>query len=170
MAIILLVAILGTYVYYKISAKQENEQMKQLAEKLMEKRDTDFEDSYTIFAEQIKADTNIRQMVFAESNVLSEVILGYSKEFLFDETMQAYNATLTLCAPGEEIAIQPEGYITECDAYFMEKLANNKQKRVGAGLHFIEYYTLDPNYLGEIVIVSKDSLQKKHCISSSTSP
>lgn len=161
MAIILLVAILGTYVYYKISVKQENEQMKQLAEKLMEKRDTDFEDSYNIFAEQIKADTNIREMVFAESNVLSEVILGYSKEFLFDETMQAYNATLTLCAPGEEIAIQPEGYITECDAYFMEKLANNKQKRVGAGLHFIEYYTLDPNYLGEIVIVSKDSLQKK---------
>jgi len=161
MSLILLVAIIGTYVYYKISVKQENEQMKQLAEKLMEKRDTDFEESYAVFAEQIKADTNIREMVFAESNVLSEVIIGYSKEFLFDETIKAYNATLTLCSPGEEIAIQPEGYITDCDAYFMEKLANNKQKRVGAGLHFIEYYTLDPNYLGKIEIIAKDSLQKK---------
>ena len=161
MSIILLVAIIGTYVYYKVSVKQENEQMRQLAEKLMEKRDTDFEDSYAVFAEQIKADTNIREMVFAESNVLSEIILDYSKEFLFDETIQAYNSTLTLCATGDEIVIQPEGYITDCEAYFKEKLANNKQKRVGEGLHFIEYYTLDPNYLGKIEIISKDSLQKK---------
>ena len=167
MSIILLVAIIGTYVFYKISVKQENEQMKQLAEKLMEKRDTDFEDSYAVFAEQIKADTNIREMVFAESNVLSEVILGYSREFLFDETIQAYNATLTLCAPGEDIAIQPEGYITDCDAYFMEKLANNKQKRVGAGLHFIEYYTLDPNYLERLSSSPRTHYRKRHCISSS---
>jgi len=161
MVAILLVAIIGTYVYYKVSEKQENEQMQQLAEKLMEKRDTVFEDSYAVFAEQIKADTNIREMVFAESNVLSEIILDYSKEFLFDETIQAYNATLTLCSRGEEIAIQPEGYITDCDTYFMEKLANNKQKRVGEGLHFIEYYTLDPNYLGKIEIISMDSMQNK---------
>ena len=117
MSIILLVAIFGTYVYYKVSVKQENEQMQQLAEKLMEKRDTDFEDSYAIFAEQIKADTNIREMVFAESNVLSEIILDYSKEFLFDETIHAYNSTLTLCATGDEIVIQPEGYITDCSPF-----------------------------------------------------
>jgi len=128
----------------------------------MEKRDESFETSYAQFAEQLKADTNIREMVFAESNVLSEVILGYSKDLLYDENMQSYITTLTLCAPDEEISVQPEGYVTNCDDYFLEKLANNKQKRVGDGLYFMDYYTLDPNYLGKIKIVSKDSLQQKN--------
>ena len=162
LAIIILVSIIGTYVYYKISESRENEQMERQAQKLMEKRDEAFENSYAQFAEQLKADTNIREMVFAESNVLSEVILGYSKDLLYDETMQNYISTLTLCAPDEEISIQPEGYVTNCDDYFLEKLVNNKQKRVGDGLFFMDYYTLDPNYLGKIKIVSKDSLQQKN--------
>jgi signal transduction histidine kinase len=162
LAIIILVSIIGTYIYYRISESRENEQMKRQAQNLMEKRDESFETSYAHFAEQLKGDTNIREMVFAESNVLSEVILGYSKDLLFDEKMQSYISSLTLCAPEEEISIQPEGYVTNCDDYFLEKLANNKQKRVGDGLYFMDYYTLDPNYLGKIKIVSKDSLQQKN--------
>ena len=162
LAIIILVSIIGTYIYYRISENRENELMKQQAQNLMEKRDESFETSYAQFAEQLKADTNIREMVFAESNVLSEVILGYSKDLLYDENMQSYITTLTLCAPDEEISVQPEGYVTNCDDYFLEKLANNKQKRVGDGLYFMDYYTLDPNYLGKIKIVSKDSLQQKN--------
>ena len=162
LAIILLLSIIGTYIYYRFTVKRENEQMQQQAQNLLEKRDENFESSYAQFAEQIKADTNIREMLFAESNVLADVILGYSKELLYDETMQTYITTLTLCAPEDEITIQPEGYVSNCDDYFLEKLVNNKQKRVGDGLYFMDYYTLDPNYLGKIKIVSKDSLQQKN--------
>ena len=162
MAVILVVSIIGTYLYYRFTEKRENEQMQQQAQSLLEKRDEAFERSYAKFADQIKADTNIREMLFAESNVLAEVILGYSKDLLYDETMQTYITTLTLCTPEEEITIQPEGYVTNCDDYFLEKMANNKQKRVGEGLYFMDYYTLDPNYLGKIKIVSKDSLQQKN--------
>lgn len=161
LVIIITVSLIGTYIYFKASESRENEQMKLQAQNLIEKRDTSFESSYAHFAEQLKADTNVREMLFAESNILAEVILGYSNELLFDETMQNYMATLTLCVPDEEISIQPEGYVTDCDGYFLEKLANNKQKRVGDGLYFMDYYTLDPNYLGKIRIVSKDSLQQK---------
>jgi signal transduction histidine kinase/uncharacterized membrane protein affecting hemolysin expression len=160
-AIILLISVIGTYIYYKHTVRRENEQMERLAQSLREKRDTAFEESYTLFAEQVQSDTSLREMLFAESNVLTDVILGYSKELLFDSTMQAYNATLTICAPDEEISIEPEGYVTDCENYFLEKLANNKQKRVGDGLYFMDYYTLDPNYLGKIEIGSKDSLQQK---------
>ena len=160
-AVILVVSIIGTYLYHRYSVGKENEQMRQLAENLKEKRDTSFENSYLRFAEQVKTDTTFIEMLFAESNVLADVILGYSKELLFDDTMQTYNATLTLCSPGEEIAIQPEGYVSDCDNYFLEKLANNKQKRVGEGLFFMDYYTLDPNYLGKITLRSRDTLQQK---------
>ena len=160
-ASILVISALGTYIYYRITERQENEQMKQQAENLLEKRDELFENSYANFAIQLKSDTIVSEMLFAESNVLADVILGYSKELLFDELMKTYHTTLTLCDPDEEINIQPEGYVTNCDTYFLEKIANNKQKRVGDDLYFMDYYTLDPNYLGRITIYSKDTLQQK---------
>ena len=160
-ASILLVSIVGTIIYYKFSVNRENEQMEQLAQSLVEKRDVDFEESYANFAKQLQTDTTLREMLFAESNVLTDVILGYTKELMFDTTMQTYQTTLTLCSPEEEIDIEPEGYVIDCDKYFLEKLANNKQKKVGDGLYFLDYYTLDPNYLGKILISSKDNQQKK---------
>ena len=157
--IILLISLISTYIYYKVGAKHENEQMRKQAENLMKKRDEEFEKSFVNFTEQIKADTTIREMLFAESNVLAEVILGYSQELLFDKTMKSYSTTLTLCSPGEEITIQPEGFVTKCDTFFNEKLTNNKNERVGENLYFMDYYTLDPNYLARIDI-AKDSLRK----------
>ena len=158
---IIIISIVGTYIYYKRSIAKENEQLIRQAENLMKKRDESFENSFAHFKEQMKNDTTVREMLFAESNVLADVILGYTKELLFDETMKAYNATLTLCEPGEEINLQPEDIVTDCDNYFLDKLANNRQERVGGGLYFMDYYTLDPNYLGKIEITSKDTLQKK---------
>ena len=159
--VILLVSLIGTYVFYKIGAKNENEQMQHQALDLMMKRDVSFELSYARFAQQMQADTALKEMLFAESNVLADVILGYSKDLLFDEYMLPYSATLTLCAPGEEITIQPEGFVTECDSYFREKLANNKHETVDENLYLMDYFTLDPNYLGKIDVVSKDSLKQK---------
>jgi len=160
-SLIILIAIAATFLYYELENKRENERMEKQAQKLVEKRDRAFESSYAKFQAQIKADTTIREMLFAESNVLADVILGYSKELLFDETMQQYTATLTLCKPEEEIAIQPEGYVTECDTFFNNKLTENKHDRVGEDLFFMDYYTLDPNYLGIVRIASKDTLQQK---------
>ena len=75
--------------------------------------------------------------------------------------MNQYTTSLTLCEPNEEIAIQPEGYVTDCEVYFLDKLANNEQKRVGDGLYFIDYYTLDPNYIGIVKVYSADSSNVK---------
>ena len=146
------VAILLTYLYYNDNRRHENEEMATLAAHLLEKRDIAFEQAFEQFAIDIKADTALREMLFAESNVLSDVILGYSKELLFEEAMKDYEVTLTICTPNEEITVQPDNYVTNCDDYFLEKLANNKQNRVGEDLYFIDYYTLDPNYLGKIKI------------------
>ena len=161
LALIIIFSVTATYFYHRIETKRENENMVKTAESLLKKRDEGFETSYNAFAEKAKADSSFCEMIFSESNVLADVILGYSKELLFDETMKGYVTALTVCAPGEEITIQPEGYIADCDNYFLEKLANNKQNRVGKGLYFIDYYTLDPNYLGKISVVSSDSTQQK---------
>ena len=160
-AVIIVLAVVATYFYHEVEVKKENEQMMETAENLLDKHDKNFEASFATFAETIMADTNLREMLFAESNVLADVVLGYSKELLFDETMKSYNTSLILCDPEEEITVQPEGYVTDCGNYFDEKLANSNQERVGENLYFIDYYTLDPNYFGKLQIFSKDSLQQK---------
>ena len=160
-ACIIALAILFTYLYYRHANQIENAEMQSLAETLSEKRDVRFEKSFEGFVELVKTDNTLNEMVFAESNLLADVVLGYCKELLFDVTMDQYTAALTLCEPNEEITIQPEGYVTDCEVYFLEKLANNEQKRVGEGLYFVDYYTLDPNYLGKIKIYSADSLRVK---------
>ena len=160
-AVIVLLAILATYIYNKAKTTHENRRMMETAENLLDKRDIAFETSYTTFAETILSDTNMQEMIFAESNVLADVVLGYSKELLFDETMKTYTASLTICNEEEEITIQPDDYVTNCEDYFQEKLDNNKNERVGEGLYFIDYYTLDPNYLGKLLIKAKDTLEQK---------
>jgi len=155
------IAILITYLYYNDNRRHENKEMATLAENLMAKRDMQFEKSYERFANELKSDSKLKEMLFAESNVLSDVILGYSKELLFDEAMKNFEVTLTICSPNEEITVQPDDYITNCDDYFLDKLANNKQNRVGDGLYYIDYYTLDPNYLGKIKIEAQDTLVQR---------
>lgn len=159
--IIVALAVLFTYLYDRYNNSKENAEMQAMAESMSEKRDVRFEKSYAGFAELVKADTTLREIVFAESNVLGDVVLGYTKELLFDETMNQYTTALTLCEPSEEIAIQPEGYVADCEVYFLDKLSKNEQKRVGEGLYFMDDYTLDPNYLGKIKIYSSDSLLEK---------
>ena len=159
--VILVLAIIATYLYYQIDTKRENESIQKMAANLSEKRDERFEKSFAGFVELVKADTDFRDVVFAESNVLADVILGYSKELLFDEVMQSYTVSLTVCAPDEEITVQPEGFVANCEEYFLDKLANNKHKRVGDGLYFMDYYSLDPNYLGQINMVSADTMLRK---------
>ena len=159
--IILVLAVIGTYLYYQINTRKENENIKKVAATLSDKRDIRFEKSFAGFMELVKADTDFRDAVFAESNVLADVVLGYAKELLFDEVMQSYIVALTVCGPDEEITVQPEGFVANCEEYFFEKRANNKHKRVGDGLYFMDYYSLDPNYLGQIDMVSADTLQHK---------
>ena len=160
-AAILIIAIATTYIYYKHNSKKENSEMAAMAEHLLVKRDTAFENAFQQFANEIKDDTSFQEILFAESNVLADVVLGYSKEFLFNETMKDYQATLTICSPEEFIDIQPEDTVANCDDFFLEKLAKNSQKRVGDGLYFMDYNTLDPNYLSKIKILSADSLQQR---------
>ena len=158
---IIILSVLATLAYYRWSQNHENERIETLSEKLYEKRDTDFETSFAQFSAQLQNDTALRDMVFSESNVLADVILGYSKELLFDETMKAYMTSLTICHPGEEIAVQPEGYVTDCEDYFFDKIANNEKEIIANNLYFVDYNTLDPNYLAKITIYSTDSLQQK---------
>lgn len=161
LGLVFLLAVLLTYYRYRQETNRENAYMVEAAEKLMKKQDADFETSYFQFKQKLETDSVLHEMVFSESNVLSDVVLGYSKDLLFDDIMKAYSVSLTVCEPNEEITIQPEGYTVNCDTYFLDILANNESKRVGDYLYFLDYFTLDPNYLAKVKLFDSDSLRQK---------
>lgn len=156
---VILISLALTYSHHKISMKKENTYMKATAEKLLEKQDIAFEQSYEIFKEKVEMDSVLREIVFAESNVLADVVLGYSRELLFDDVMKGYSTSLTVCDPLLD-SVQFDGLEIGCDDYFLDVMADNEKKRVGDGLYFMDYYTLDPNYLAKIKIKG-DSLHWK---------
>ena len=158
---VLLISILLTYLFYYHQTKQENETIIETANRLIEKRDAKFEESYLNIEKSIQNDSTLREMIFAESNVLADVVLGYTQQLVFDDNMKSYTASLTICSPEEEITIQPEDYVEDCKSYFEGKLTENPNERVGENLYFIDYYTLDPNYLGIINIKSLDSTSQR---------
>ena len=160
-AIILFIAIVATYIYYDSNRRKENNEMSTQAEHLLKKRDLEFEKAFQQFVDDINTDKAFNEILFGESNVLADVVLGYSKELLFNDTMKSYQAMLTICDPEEEINIQPEDTIVKCDEYFLDKLTKEKQKKVNETLYFMDYNTLDPNYMGRIVLQSPDSLSQR---------
>lgn len=157
MMVLVALASMLTYAYYKVKKEHEDAYMKTTAERLLANRDAGFETSYRSFLENVRKDVRLKEMIFDESNVLAEVILGYAQELLFEEDMKSYSVSLTVCDPDEEITIQPEGYVSDCDDYFMGKLANSDRTILGEGLFYVNYYTLDPNYLSKIKVYAPDS-------------
>lgn len=146
--VIVVVSMLGTYLFSKVVIRRENAQIRAMAERLVQKRDARFELSYAGFVELVKTDADFHDMVFGESNVLANVVLDYSKELLFDDDMNAYAVTLTVCDP-------------DCEDFVSGKLDSLKRNRVGDGLYFMDYYTLDPSYIGQITLLAEDSLRQK---------
>ena len=161
LVVVLLLSLFFTYLYYNYQSKRENELMIETANRLVDKRDIAFEESFLDFQQKLQNDSTLRVMIFGESNVLADVVLGYTKDLLFDDNMKSYTTSLTLCSPGEEITIQPEGFVVDCEKYFADILASNQNQKVDDGLYFIDYYTLDPNYLGKVVVASLDGLETR---------
>lgn len=159
--IVLLLSMLGTYLYYSYQSKRENEMMVETAARLSVKRDVNFENSFLACQQKLQNDSDLREMIFDESNVLADVVLGYTKNLLFDDNMKSYTTSLTLCSQGEEIMIQPEECGVDCGQYFADILSNSRSEKIDEGLYFIDDYTLDPNYLGKVEVASLDSLQTR---------
>lgn len=155
--VILLLSILLTYLFYNISTHRENESMIETANSLIEKRDAAFEQSFYEIEQKMLVDSTLREMIFSESNIIADLVLGYTQELVFDENLKSYTTSLTVCSAGEEITIQPDGFVVDCESYFADMLSTYPNEKVGDDLYFIDYYSLDPSYLGIINVTSLDN-------------
>lgn len=152
-----LLGILLTTLYDSEYQKFENNQVRELTISLSVERDPSFENSYRGFVDAARNDTVFHAMILSE-DVMDVVVKDYMRNFLFDSVMNRYNVSVTLCNPGLELVLQPYDFVENCDQYFLSKVTENDGALLGNGLYFVDYNTLDPNYLGAISISLADTL------------
>ena len=148
-------AVVLTYIYDKKAQYKEERLMKQVAADLFDERDNDFEKSFSVFSQKMTSDTLLLKMVFSENSVINDVVAGYARNLLFDSVLQGYEVVMTVCAPGEDIFVDGDESVP-CDDYFNDVISRNSSEKISDELYFIDYATLDPNYLG-VLTLSLDS-------------
>lgn len=154
---VILLGFMLTIIYDVEYQKFENQQVQELAVSLSDERDPAFEASYNLFVGAAQKDTIFHQMMLSE-DMMDVVMKDYIRSFLFDSVMNKYNVLVTLCNPDMELVLQPHNMVRDCDEYFLSKVSENHGVSLGNGLYFVDYNTLDPNYLGAISISLSDSL------------
>jgi signal transduction histidine kinase len=154
---IMLWGVLFTDLYDQEYTLFENEEIKSFAVSLADERDPDFELSYQHFLEDVQHDSAFFAAVLSD-DIMDEVALDYMRSFLFDSVMNQYHVKLTLCGPGAELEVQPEGLVSDCRGYFQEQYERNHGIDLNEGLCFLDYHSLDPSYLSMIDLVVNDTV------------
>ena len=147
--------ILLTVMYNREYTRYENNQIQALAEELSTERDESFEKSYQQFLIEVQHDTTFNAMAFSD-NIMEEVLVDYMRIFLLDSVMNQYNVASAICAPDQELFVQPYDIVTDCNEYFIDKIKSNHHESLGDGLYYVDYNTLDPNYMAVFTIASDD--------------
>ncbi len=156
-----IVAVFLTCIYNFVTIDQENKFMKDTVNDVLVENDTAFISSFDAFSKAVDNDSVLREMIFSGSNILDEIVLGYSQNLLFDSIMRDYDVSLTICSPGSELEVQPDGFVTDCRGYFQNIIASNNGEAVSERLYSIDYNTLDPSYLGIIDVLAPDTLDSR---------
>ena len=147
--------IMLTVLYNKEYTRFENNQIRTLAEELSFERDQDFEQSYQQFLFDVQHDSTFNAMAFSD-NIMEEVLVDYMRSFLLDSVMSQYNVASAICSPDQELVVQPYDILTDCNAYFNDKIQENHGVSLGDGLYYVDYNSLDPNYMAIFTIESDD--------------
>jgi Signal transduction histidine kinase involved in nitrogen fixation and metabolism regulation len=156
---LVLYSILLTHYFNLANMVKENEEMKQTAARLTDERDYLFEKSFSSFNSKLLKDSVLINLLLSEDQMLEEQVIDYVQNKLFDSVMMSYNVTLTVCAPGEDLIIQPDDFITGCEGYFANIIATNEGEAVEDNFFYIDYNSLDPNYLAMLKVTGPDSTQ-----------
>jgi len=144
-----------TVIYNREYSRFENRQIQALARELSQERDSKFEQSYHKFLVDIQHDSTFNAMAFSP-DVMEEVLVDYMQNFLLDSVMGRYNVASAICWQDQELYVRPYAIVTDCNEYFVEKIMANHGVNLGDGLYYVDYNTLDPNYMAVFTIASDD--------------
>ena len=122
----------------------------------------DLELAYANIQQEIKQDTIVRNFVFYENSNQEIELNTYLKEKYFNGFWDKYNLQLTICGVGEQLEIQPENVLINCNDYFAGLINDFGEQTNNPNLILLNANPESIYYLGIIEFANvADSLTKQ---------
>ncbi|NOU46404.1 MAG: hypothetical protein HOO86_05000, partial [Bacteroidales bacterium] len=156
-----LFSILLTSLFYQVNQHKSDSEQMLTAYKLGLEKDPMFEFLYADMATKIAVDTTIRRMMDETNPELSNEdvnIVNYLKKKYFTGYFERYVIEATVCGQFEDLNIQPENYVVNCNKYFTETIESSGTETDYPGLFYMEDNEQGTYYISQIVIPQRNGI------------
>ena len=117
---------------------------------------TEMESAYSSIQQKIKHDTVVQRIVLNENGNQENELTIYLKEKYFSDFWENYTLQLTICGIDEQLDIQPENILINCDEYFSGLINNYGEETDVPGLVLLNADPESIYYLGLIEFVNEE--------------
>ena len=111
---------------------------------------TDLELTYKNIIQEIRQDTVVANLVLIGNDAKDEELTAYMKEKYFTGLWEKYNLQLTICGHEEQLKIQPENVLINCNEYFSGLINNYGEQTESPDLILLNTDPESIYYLGFI--------------------
>jgi two-component system nitrogen regulation sensor histidine kinase NtrY len=149
---IVLFSFIATFVLDFYHGVKEKEKIKILAVELSSKRDPLMEYEFSRLKDQLTSDTTLINFLNKrkENKVVDNQIINYLEKEYFNNFWNKYELLVTVCQQDEVLNIQPQGYLSNCYAYFNGLIKAPGTEIVSPGLFFLNNKAENNNYIATI--------------------
>lgn len=151
--IIILAAFTTIIVNTDIRSKRDGHQ-KSSATMLTKESDAELETLFKKSFAKINSDTIFSNLLSEDES--TERAVNYLRTTYFQDLNNRFTIQLMACSQGELIKIQPEGFITECSAYFEELIKNSGKLVVDSTFYLIDGETQSIYYVAKIKLLPEE--------------
>jgi len=140
---------------------RDNHQLKAIAF-LGQTHQADIESAFTDIQQEIRQDTEVKKIVLNEDISQDKELTTYLKEKYFTGFWKKYNLQLTICRVDEELEIQPENVLVNCNDYFSGLIDDFGEQTNDTALFLLNAEPESIYYLGVIEFINEeDSVSKQ---------
>ncbi|MCF6341608.1 MAG: HAMP domain-containing histidine kinase [Bacteroidales bacterium] len=122
------------------------------------------ESGFLTVQQKIRQDEVVRNIVFNDRLDQDGELLAYLKEKYFVGFWKKYNLQLTICSTDEQLEIQPENVLVNCNDYFKALISDFGQPILDSSLFLLNVDPESIYYLGDIRLLDKDNQETQHHI------
>ncbi|MBE0642107.1 MAG: hypothetical protein IH599_08730, partial [Bacteroidales bacterium] len=147
-AFLLLFSGLLTIVLESSLRQREQEKRRLIAIRLTQQRDQVGEYIFNEVLEEMKSDTTLQQLVRTAVMQGQDVeVKEYLDQSYIQDYWQRYEISVTICAAGRLLEVQPSGYIVDCGEYFNGLIRDIGKSTVTDSLYYLDLGGDNSGYL-----------------------
>jgi signal transduction histidine kinase/MFS family permease len=156
-----------TMMFYKVNQSKSDTSQMLTAYKLGLEKDPMFEFLYADLVGKIARDTLLPDIINSNdsgSENTDQLVYNYLKENYLVGYFERYNTEITICGQTENLNIQPENYVINCNEYFENIIETFGKKTDYPSLFYIEDNSQGTYYIAQLTVPMVDSSENTSVI------